>query len=115
MVAEHTQTIAQPIGDHVNNRLLKRRTEIAHILIAYRGDLFRFQTKCCLETGQREISNGFSDYSIKISQPEEETIFFETFYMVKPGYAPATNAKDVQEVFEAIKNLNVSSLKFKTQ
>ena len=80
--------------------------------------MFRFNKKVqVLNAAEivKEISNGFSDYSIKISQPEEETIFFETFYMVKPGYAPATNAKDVQEVFEAIKNLNVSSLKFKTQ
>ena|GEM_PF-1899406 len=62
---------------------------------------------------QKSISNGFADYSIKVSQPAEETIMIETSYIVKPEYAPAAHAKDVQDVFDAIKNLNASSLKIK--
>jgi hypothetical protein len=50
---------------------------------------------------------------VKISRPNDETILFESFYVVKPEYAPASHAKDVSDVFDAIKNLNASELKIK--
>jgi len=63
---------------------------------------------------QKNISNGFADYMIKISQTSEESILIESSYVVKPEYAPATHARDVQDVFDAIKKINNSSLKIKT-
>ena len=63
---------------------------------------------------QKTISNGFADYSIKITQVDETNVLIETSYIVKPEYAPAAHAKDVQDVFDAIKNLNNSALKIKT-
>jgi len=63
---------------------------------------------------QKNISNGFADYMIKISQTGEESILIESSYVVKPEYAPATHARDVQDVFDAIKKINNSSLKIKT-
>ncbi|MCX6274516.1 MAG: DUF3857 domain-containing protein [Bacteroidetes bacterium] len=63
---------------------------------------------------QKTINNGFTEYSIKITQTDESSVMIETSYVVKPEYAPAEHAKDVQDVFDAIKNLNNSSLKIKT-
>ncbi|MEO8085932.1 MAG: hypothetical protein ABI763_03880 [Bacteroidota bacterium] len=67
-----------------------------------------------IEQLQKTISNGFADYTIKISQVDESSVILETSYIVKPEYAPAAHAKDVQDVFDAIKKLNDSSLKIKT-
>ena len=62
---------------------------------------------------QKTISNGFTAYSVKITQVDENNILLESNYIVKAEYAPAENAKDVQDVFDAIKNLNNSSLRIK--
>lgn len=67
------------------------------------------------EALQTHIVNGFADYVIKVTQSSEESVLIETSYIVKPEYAPAEHAKDVQDVFDAIRNLNGSSLNLKLQ
>ena len=78
--------------------------------------MFKFDKKVEVQNASelaKNISNGFADYSIKVTQLSEETILLETVYVVKPEYAPAEKASDVQEAFDAIRNLNGSSLKVK--
>jgi len=78
--------------------------------------MFKFDKKVELLNAAeiaKEISNGFADYSVKVNQLSEESILVEAIYIVKPEYAPAERAVDVQTIFDAIKNLNQSSLKIK--
>jgi hypothetical protein len=80
--------------------------------------MFRFDKKVQVVNAaeiEKDLSNGFADYSIKIKQLEENTVLVETAYVVKPEYAPAERAMDVQNIFDAIKNLDRSSLKVKIQ
>jgi len=80
--------------------------------------MFKFDKKVQVVNAteiEKDISNGFADYSIKVKQLEENTVLVETAYVVKPEYAPAERAMDVQNIFDAIKNLDRSSLKVKIQ
>ena len=78
--------------------------------------MIKFDRKVQLLNGeqfQKNISNGFADYTIGISQQGDEGVLIETSYIVKPEFAPMAHAKDVQDVFDAIKKLNHSALKVK--
>ena len=54
-LAEHPESRAQPVYDHVAHRLLERGAEIGDILIAQWRDFLGFEAQCGLEAGKREI------------------------------------------------------------
>lgn len=67
------------------------------------------------EMFQKTIENSFANYSLKITQVSDESILLESSYIVKPEKIPALKAKDVEEVFSTIKELNRSALKLVLQ
>ena len=44
---------------------------------------------------------------------DDQDIMLESIYIVKPESVPASKAKEVEDVFNAIKNLNASVLALK--
>jgi len=63
-----------------------------------------------IQTFQKKINNSFTDYEINASQPGPQDVLLECTYVVKPVSVPASNAKDVENVFNAIHEINASVL-----
>ena len=59
---------------------------------------------------QTEIKNSFGEYSVKVNQRDEKSIFIEAVFIVKTEVVEARAAKDVEEIFDAIKKMNRSLL-----
>jgi len=62
---------------------------------------------------QKNLSNDFAIYSVNVTQVDEENILLESNYIVKSEEIPSAKAKNVEEIFNTIKNLNQSVLKIK--
>jgi hypothetical protein len=61
---------------------------------------------------QKEILNSYGSYSVRINQPDDTSIYIETIFTVKSHVVSAQNAKEVSDIFDAIKTLNNSMIKF---
>jgi hypothetical protein len=75
--------------------------------------ILKFDNKIALLNGadlEKKISNAFAEYFIKVTTIDETNIRIESSYIVKPEYVPTEYAKDVQDVFDAVKSLENSSL-----
>jgi hypothetical protein len=59
---------------------------------------------------QTETKNSFGEYSVKVNQRDEKSIFIETVFTLRAEVVKATDAKDVAEIFDAIKKINNASL-----